>query len=437
MLSETSSLVITHHAMTRHAKRLRKIFAQNGVPLSTTESQEVLAKVFGLRNWHAALALFGPVPTASAEATKESALIDFKNSLSPWTPMESLDDFFLRTHQAGIERWVLSEGETVIGFDHAAQSTVLSQEKLDLATVESWLDQIHGDIHVPSPPKEILSFSYRLSQENQRHLDLRVTAMLSSLVRGEGWEVIVQSLRTPPELRVLGLPKDLSDALIKQKKGSIFVSGAARSGKTTTLSSIIRSHIEAPNPIRVITREDTIEFCYDELNTKSSVAQSQNSGQGLSHALRRRPDVILVDELRKSGEAAETIQASLTGHLVLSSVSSRSVAAAVRRMGLLFPQGERVMMLHDFMISLKVLMAQHMIVLPATGHRVVCWEYLTMTPELQTVLSSFSPDSLPTAVADLMKAQGTRFIDLARARFAPDELTSEQWAELEALSHIH
>jgi type II secretory ATPase GspE/PulE/Tfp pilus assembly ATPase PilB-like protein len=134
----------------------------------------------------------------------------------------------------------------------------------------------------------------------------------------------------------LGLPTDVQARLqqsLKQTSGAVLVTGPAGCGKTTTAYTCLRE-MAVENPGRsLVSLEDPIELAI------RGVAQSQaNAGagfglaEGLRFLLRQDPEVILVGEIRDRETAEVVMQASLTGHFVLSTFHAGSAAAALGRL---------------------------------------------------------------------------------------------------------
>lgn len=163
--------------------------------------------------------------------------------------------------------------------------------------------------------------------------DLRCATL--PLVDGEGAAVRILAARTTlPSVATLGLRAgaegDLRAALA-QSHGLILVTGPTGSGKTTTLAAAT-AEINQPHR-KILSIEDPVEYRIP------GVSQMQVNPQiGLSFAsalrsfLRADPDVILVGEVRDAETARITVQAALTGHLVLTTLHTNSAADAVVRM---------------------------------------------------------------------------------------------------------
>ena len=119
--------------------------------------------------------------------------------------------------------------------------------------------------------------------------------------------------------------------LVSQKHGIILVTGPTGSGKTTLLYSSVL-HIVSP-AINVLTIEDPVEYRLPgvgQIDVKSKIGLTFS--QGLRSILRQDPDVIMVGEIRDHETANIAVQASLTGHLVFSTLHTNDAASAVTRL---------------------------------------------------------------------------------------------------------
>ncbi len=135
----------------------------------------------------------------------------------------------------------------------------------------------------------------------------------------------------------LGLPDDLVVSLrrlISETSGAMIISGPAGSGKTTTAYACVRELVRMANQGRsIVSLEDPIEVAVDGV----SQSQVNSSGDftlatGLRSLMRQDPEVILVGEIRDRETAEATFQASLTGHLVISTFHAASAAGAISRL---------------------------------------------------------------------------------------------------------
>jgi type II secretory ATPase GspE/PulE/Tfp pilus assembly ATPase PilB-like protein len=121
------------------------------------------------------------------------------------------------------------------------------------------------------------------------------------------------------------------DEIISHPRGMVLMVGPTGSGKSTTLYSIINALNTSSR--KIITLEDPIEYGIDGISQiPVDTTNGQSFADGLRSVLRLDPDVVMIGEIRDADTARTAIQASITGHLVLSSFHANSTAAAFSRM---------------------------------------------------------------------------------------------------------
>lgn len=135
-------------------------------------------------------------------------------------------------------------------------------------------------------------------------------------------------------LDLLGIP-DLQrreiDEVVSHPRGMVLMVGPTGSGKSTTLYSILNA-LNTPDR-KLITLEDPVEYGLTGISQiPIDTTGGQSFADGLRAVLRLDPDVVMVGEIRDQDTARTAIQASITGHLVLSSFHANSAAAAFSRM---------------------------------------------------------------------------------------------------------
>ena len=164
-------------------------------------------------------------------------------------------------------------------------------------------------------------------------IDLRFSSMPG--VHGE--KVVLRILdqsKAILDINKLGLGAEVLDqfkSLLRQSHGLILVCGPTGSGKTTTLYSAI-SMLNTLEK-NIITIEDPVEYQLENINQNQvKEAIGLSFAKFLKHALRQDPDIILVGEIRDKATAEIAIQASLTGHLVLSTLHTNESASAITRL---------------------------------------------------------------------------------------------------------
>ena len=167
----------------------------------------------------------------------------------------------------------------------------------------------------------------------EREIDIRV----SCVPVAEGERVVLRLLHRESIRYALGdlgmAPGLLSDfrRLLREPHGVILVTGPTGSGKTTTLYAALRELDTAH--LNVMTIEDPIEYQLEGIGQIQTHPQiGLTFASGLRHILRQDPDVILVGETRDIETAEIAIQASLTGHLVFTTLHTNDAPGAVVRL---------------------------------------------------------------------------------------------------------
>lgn len=166
-----------------------------------------------------------------------------------------------------------------------------------------------------------------------RRVDFRV----SSFPTRYGEVVVIRILDRAGlkmDLPSLGFPENLATAMrttVHRPNGILLVTGPTGSGKTSTLYALL-AEMDATRK-KIITLEDPIEYDLDDICQGQTHAKAGFTfATGLRSILRQDPDVIMVGEVRDVETANIAIQASLTGHLVMSTLHTNSAAAAVARL---------------------------------------------------------------------------------------------------------
>lgn len=158
-----------------------------------------------------------------------------------------------------------------------------------------------------------------------------------SLLPSEYGESVVMRLLDPRSILITldkeGMPARVLELILKtlaQPQGSVIATGPTGSGKTTTLYACVQ-HLNTPDT-KIITIEDPIEYHLAGINqTQIDPGAGYTFAQGLRSIVRQDPDVILVGEIRDHETAEITMNAALTGHLVLSTIHTNDAASTVAR----------------------------------------------------------------------------------------------------------
>ncbi len=169
---------------------------------------------------------------------------------------------------------------------------------------------------------------------DERKVDLRVTTLPTQ--RGEGCSIRIldkeQAMRTLDELGMDGERRTLLEGAFTRPYGAVLVTGPTGSGKSTTLyAALLELNAVERN---IITIEDPVEYRISGINQLNVNRKAGLTfANGLRSILRADPDVIMVGEIRDAETARISIEAALTGHMVLTTLHTNDAPGAVARLG--------------------------------------------------------------------------------------------------------
>lgn len=165
------------------------------------------------------------------------------------------------------------------------------------------------------------------------NIDVRV----STLPSNHGERIVLRILDKQAaqlDLNLLGMPSDtlnLMRQMIAEPHGIILVTGPTGSGKTTSLYAMLTELNEVSR--NILTIEDPIEYDLPGIGqTQVNNKVQMTFAKGLRAILRQDPDVVMIGEIRDLETAEIAVQASLTGHLVLSTLHTNSALGAITRL---------------------------------------------------------------------------------------------------------
>jgi twitching motility protein PilT len=204
-----------------------------------------------------------------------------------------------------------------------------------------------------------------------------------------------------PTFEELGLPPGIR-RLADLHHGLILVTGATGAGKTTTLASMI-GHINRTRRQHIVTIEDPIEILHADdnsiVNQREVGLDTVSFAQALRRALRQDPDVILIGELRDSETAETALQASESGHLVLSTMHTIDAAETVRRLVEFFPAAQQPHVRSILASVLRGVVSQRL--LPKIdGGRVAAVEVMITNSRIEELIRDNRVEEVPEAIAD-------------------------------------
>jgi len=179
---------------------------------------------------------------------------------------------------------------------------------------------------------------------------------------------------TVPTVEELGIPSVVNE-IANERNGIVLVTGPTGSGKSTTLAAIINK-LNREKAIHIITIEDPIEYLHPHnkatINQREVGADTQTFALALRAALRQAPKVILVGEMRDVETISIALEASETGHLVLSTLHTIDASKTIDRIVGVFPKNEERQVRTRFAQSFKWIVSQRLIPKQGGGRMAVC-----------------------------------------------------------------
>ena len=191
-----------------------------------------------------------------------------------------------------------------------------------------------------------------------------------------------------PNREELGLPARI-DEMARRPNGMFLITGPTGAGKTTTLNYMV-DVINAERRCKIITIEDPIEYVHE--NKRAIVVQQEvltdthSFNRALVHGLRQDPDVIVVGELRDHEAMATALKAAETGHLVLATLHSPSVALALERIVGVFEGSAQRQIVLQLANALQGIIAQELLPSVERSRRVLAYELLVASGAVRNLI---------------------------------------------------
>jgi len=184
-----------------------------------------------------------------------------------------------------------------------------------------------------------------------------------------------------PSFEELGLPNKLAE-IAELKNGIVLVTGPTGSGKSSTLAAVIDLINEAKS-YHIVTIEDPIEFIHQHKNStvhqRELHSDTSSFAYALRAALRQAPKVILVGEIRDLETCEVALEASETGHLVLSTLHTTDAVKTVERLIGMFPKSQEHIIRMRLSGAFRFIVSQRLVPRADGCGRVAAIEVLTST----------------------------------------------------------
>lgn len=267
--------------------------------------------------------------------------------------------------------------------------------------------------HEPLTPQQVREAAYSVMRASQiAEFEARMECDLAyqtspaerfrvnvHLQRGQVGMVVRYVSPQIPSIDALHLPPVLKH-LAFLKNGLILVVGAAGSGKTTTLASMLDYRNERAAG-HILTVEDPIEYLH--AHKKSLVTQREvgldtlSYDEALRHAMREAPNVIMIGEIRDRVSMQHALHYAQAGHLCVSTLHANNASQAVQRVLNFFPEEAHRQLLMDLSLNLKAVVGQRLVP-GAQGGWVPAVEVMLLSHYVSDLIQKGQIEGLRTAM---------------------------------------
>jgi len=228
-----------------------------------------------------------------------------------------------------------------------------------------------------------------------------------------------------PDFAALRLPQQLSE-VTKLRDGIVLVTGAAGSGKSSTLAVLLDA-INREKYFHIITIEDPIEFLHNHkcstIHQRELHSDTPSFAHALRSAMRQAPKVILVGEMRDRETIEIVLEAAETGHLVFSSLNTMDASKTVERIVTSFSQAEQQSVRERFAKSFRYIICQRLMSKSDRSGRVAAFEIMKTNSRTRECIEKGEREN--KSLLDAIKAgtpEGMQHFDSEIAQLVQDRV---------------
>jgi len=233
-----------------------------------------------------------------------------------------------------------------------------------------------------------------------------------------------------PKLNELGLPPVIHE-LCRKRQGLIILSGAAGTGKSTTLTYMI-NRINEDRKCKIIVIEDPIEYHHE--SKKSLILQREvgtdtdNFATALKYALRQDPDVVVVGEMRDLESISMALTTAETGHLVLTTAHAPDAIETINRIVDVYPIGHRDQIWIQLARNLLGIFSQNLVPCKHEQKRILATEVLISSIAVQNLIRRGALVEL-RALLDADKGSGMHSLEHCLSQLLEQDIISVETAK--------
>lgn len=204
-----------------------------------------------------------------------------------------------------------------------------------------------------------------------------------------------------PAFDALGLPTDVILPMFARSSGILLFSGATGSGKSTSQASGLTAQMD--RPIHIVTAEDPVEYLLPtdrtaEVTQREIGVDSENFATALRAALREKPNVIMVGELRDAETIETAAVAANSGHLVLGTTHASTASESIRRLLESSPEASRPALQNMLADAIVGVVSQKLLRRADGKGKCLAYEIMTASDSVRANIRTGHYDQLPSTI---------------------------------------
>ena len=302
----------------------------------------------------------------------------------------------------------------------------LFDDVLDDETIESLLHEILDDDQIDEFTST-MEYNAPIQWQDQGRYRINI------LRQQQHTGIVLRRIRSDiPTVESLNLPKVYSE-LIMEMRGLVLVVGATGAGKSSSLAAMI-GHRNRNGYGHILTIEDPIEFVHEHkgciITQRDIGIDTYSFGMALKNALRQRPDVVLIGEIRDRETMEHALNFSETGHLCVATLHSGNSCQAIEHILNFFPEERHKQISYNLSYNLLGLLSQRL-VLTTTGTRTVATEVMLNRGFIRTLIQENKLKEIPDIMSKNSN-EGMHTFEQSLYRLFADGIISEEVAISEA-----
>ena len=203
-----------------------------------------------------------------------------------------------------------------------------------------------------------------------------------------------------PPFEDLGLPEVVREFSLRPH-GLVLITGAAGSGKSTTLAAML-DYINTNRRVHIVCLEDPVEYLHHHkqsvIDQREIGADAHSFGQALHSVFRQSPDVIMVGEMRDLETVQLVLSLAETGHLIMGTLHTQDTTHAINRIVDVFPPAQQQQIYTQLSMVLVGIVSQQLLVSSDGTRRVMACEIMNVNQAIRNLIREMQVQQLYSAV---------------------------------------